>query len=128
LGIIEGDDLIGQMELDLKQAFPDMKGFSRRNLIYMRRMYKFFHNDEFVPQAVAQIPWGHIRLILDKMKDTQEAYFYVNKTIENNWSRAVLEHQIDIVRKLNYSLAIKHGRYSRGTPPVICVSGVCEVV
>lgn len=91
-----GEDLIGQIEMDLKRAFPDSTGFSRRNLNYMRKFYNFFGSNEKVPQAVAQIPWGHIRLILDKIKDYAEAEFYVQKTIENSWSRVLLDHQIDL--------------------------------
>ena len=91
-----GDDLIGQIEKDLKKAFPEMTGFSRRNLIYMRKFFEFFGEDKFVPQAVAQIPWGHIRLILDKIKGKPEAVFYTQKTIENSWSRVILEHQIEL--------------------------------
>lgn len=89
-----GDNLIGQLEKDLRRFFPDMTGFSRRNLIYMKRFYEFFENKSFVPQPVAQIPWGHIRLILDKIKNIEKAYFYINKTIEHNWSRTILDHQI----------------------------------
>lgn len=91
-----GDDLIGQIEIDLKIAFPGMKGFSRRNLNYMRNLYTFFGGREKVPQLVARIPWGHIRLILDKIENRKEAEFYIQKTIENSWSRVVLEHQISL--------------------------------
>lgn len=90
-----GDNLIGQVELDLKKEFPEMTGFSRTNLFYMRKMYLFFGESEKVPQVVAQIPWGHIRLLLDKIKDLKEAQFYIQKTIENTWSRVILEHQIE---------------------------------
>lgn len=76
-----GEDLIGQIEIDLKTAFSDLSGFSRRNLNYMRALYGFFGEEIKVPQLVAQIPWGHIRLILDKIKDIKEAEFYVQKTI-----------------------------------------------
>jgi predicted nuclease of restriction endonuclease-like (RecB) superfamily len=89
-----GDNLIGQMEKGLKQAFPEMSGFSRRNLIYMRKFYQFIGENEKVPQLVAQIPWGHIRLILDKIRDLDEAIFYIQETIANTWSRAMLDHQI----------------------------------
>jgi predicted nuclease of restriction endonuclease-like (RecB) superfamily len=91
-----GEDLIGQLEVDLRRAFPASTGFSRRNLNYMRKFYNFFGSNEKVPQTVAQIPWGHIRLILDKIKDYVEAEFYVQKTIENSWSRVILDHQIDL--------------------------------
>ena len=91
-----GDDLIGQIEKDLKLEFPDMKGFSKRNLIYMKNSYLFFRDDEKVQQLVAQIPWGHIILLLTKIKDKNEALFYINETISNNWSRVILEHQIEL--------------------------------
>jgi len=91
-----GEDLIGQIEMDLKTAFPDLSGFSRRNLNYMRKFYNFFGSDEKVQQLVAQIPWGHIMLIMGSIKDLNEAKFYVRKTIENSWSRVILDHQIDL--------------------------------
>lgn len=53
-----GDDLIGQIEVDLKLAFPEMGGFSRRNLNYMKDLYSLTESDKNVPQLVAQIPWG----------------------------------------------------------------------
>ena len=91
-----GDDLIGQLENDLKEAFPDMTGFSRSNLFYMKKFFIFFEKKEKVPQLVGQIPWGHIRLILDKIKAKPEASFYIQQTIENSWSRVILEHQIEL--------------------------------
>jgi predicted nuclease of restriction endonuclease-like (RecB) superfamily len=91
-----GDNLIGQIEIDLKKEFPDITGFTRRNLLYMRKMHLFFGEVEKVPQAVAQIPWGHIRVILDKLQDLDEATFYIQETINNSWSRVILEHQIEL--------------------------------
>ena len=73
-----------------------MKGFSRRNLYRMKQFYAFYADrDEFVPQLVAQIPWGHNDLIIQKIKEKEKALWYVRKTIENGWSRNVLAHQID---------------------------------
>ena len=46
-------------------------------------------------QAVAQIPWGHNTVLLDKISDDAERVWYINKTVENNWSRNVLVHQIE---------------------------------
>ncbi len=56
-----GDDLIGQIEFDLKTSFPDLSGFSRTKLFYMKNFFQFFGKQEIVPQAVGQIPWGHIQ-------------------------------------------------------------------
>jgi predicted nuclease of restriction endonuclease-like (RecB) superfamily len=85
----------------LLDEFPGMKGFSSRNLKLMRQWVSFWTPigkqavSQFVQQLVAQIPWGHNQLIMNRIKNHDEALFYVRKTIENNWSRAVLTHQIE---------------------------------
>ncbi len=91
-----GDGLLVQMSKDLQEGFPDMKGFSLRNLKYMRQWYQFWAEGSAIgQQLVAQIPWGHNLLIVSRSKNHEEALFYVQKTIANNWSRAVLTHQIE---------------------------------
>ena len=107
-----GDGFLLRMSQDLQAELPNTKGFSLRNLKYMRQWFSFWspvgqqvvastqkenstHSSAFVQQLVAQIPWGHNLLILRKIKKREEALFYVQKTIENHWSRSVLEHQID---------------------------------
>jgi len=86
-----------------------MKGFSLRNLHYMRQWYQFWSgtnsivqqaaaqldNALYVQQLVSQIPWWHNVIIISKIKDQGEALFYVQQTIQNNWSRAVLTHHIE---------------------------------
>ncbi len=89
-----GEKLIEQISKDLKKEFPDMKGFSTRNIKYIRNFYAFYNNSEIRQQLVAQIPWGHNILIYSKSKNIQEATFYIQQTIENNWSRDVLALQI----------------------------------
>ena len=83
----------------MKKAFPDQKGFSRSNLFAMKKWFEFYSSDnqdiEFVQQVVGQIPWGHNIAIISKATTVEEALFYSNKTIENNWSRSVLVHQIE---------------------------------
>jgi len=90
-----GINLIGQIEKDLRKEFPNVKGFSRRNLFYMRKFYLFFKTEN-VPQVVAQLPWNQIRLILDKIKNKEEALFYIQESINNLWSKVLLEHQIEL--------------------------------
>jgi predicted nuclease of restriction endonuclease-like (RecB) superfamily len=90
-----GAKVIEQLAKDLQQEFPDMKGFSSRNLKYMRAFAEAYPNEQIVQQAVAQIPWGHNVRILDKVKSTQERLWYVQSTFEYGWSRNVLEHQIE---------------------------------
>ena len=129
-----GSGFIDQLSKDLKAEFPDMGGFSGKNLRYCKSFYQFYTNNSIWQQAVAKlkrtpalkkkrlsskntkqeativiheqavrkiqeslfnIPWGHHILILQKIRNESEALFYVTQTIENNWSRAVLEMQIE---------------------------------
>ncbi len=91
-----GDAVIEQIAKDLSREFQNMKGFSRANLYRMTRFYAFYANqEEFVAQAVRQIPWGHNIIIFQQIKDHSKALWYVRKTVENGWSRNVLAHQID---------------------------------
>ncbi len=90
-----GDAILEQLSTDLRLSFPNIKGFSRRNLYAIRQWYLFYNpSAEFVPQSVAQIPWGHNRLIISKIKNVEEALFYCNATLQNGWNREQLEIQI----------------------------------
>ncbi len=90
-----GAKIIDRISVDLKHEFPNLKGFSRRNIYAMRQWYLFYSQKfESVPQVVAQIPWGHNRLIISKTQDINEALFYVHEIISNSWSRDTLEIQI----------------------------------
>lgn len=130
---------IDQLASDIKSEFPDLSGFSKRNLFDIRRFYLFYNSisvqqvaalklenltksyksddhlsGEFsvrqvvalkestdnqiiipVQQVVARIPWGHHLLILNKVKDPEQALFYIQQTIEYNWTRAILTLQIE---------------------------------
>jgi predicted nuclease of restriction endonuclease-like (RecB) superfamily len=90
-----GSKVVEELAKDLKAEFPDMKGFSVRNLKYMRAFAENYKDLSFVQQAVAQIPWGHNCIILDKIKDKQEREFYISESIKNGWSRNVMVHQIE---------------------------------
>lgn len=90
-----GAKVIERLAYDLRTAFPDMKGFSPRNLKYMRAFAEAWPELEFVQQAVAQIPWGHNLVLLDRLSTEHERRWYVAKTIEHNWSRNVLNIQIE---------------------------------
>lgn len=89
-----GAKIIDQLSADLRREFPEMKGFSPRNLKYMRAFAEAWPDEQFVQQAVAQIPWGHNVRILDKLNTTEERQWYVQQTSENGWSRDVLLHHI----------------------------------
>jgi predicted nuclease of restriction endonuclease-like (RecB) superfamily len=83
-----------RLSKDLRREFPEMKGFSRTNLLYMRAFAEVYEDEQFVQQVVGQIPWGHNVRILDSVKDPKEREFYIRETIANGWSRNVLALQI----------------------------------
>jgi predicted nuclease of restriction endonuclease-like (RecB) superfamily len=91
-----GAAVVDQMASDLHASYPQMKGFSRSSLFAMRQMVSFFSPQyEFVPQPVGQMPWGHVRTLLTKVKTVDIALLYAEHCIENGWSRSVLVWQIE---------------------------------
>ena len=90
-----GAKIIDKLSQDLKKGFPQIKGFSTRNLKYMRALALAYKDFEFVQQLAAQIPWFHNCMLLDKGKKHDERIFYIKKTIQNGWSRNILVHQIE---------------------------------
>lgn len=126
--LFEGrNNYVEQLAKDFKAEFPDIKGFSKRNIFYFRKFYLFYagssvqqpaalkedYNEkarmqqfaalDFEPtvqqavglNSILGVPWGHHMLILDKGKSVEEALFYLQQTIEHNWSRAILSLQIE---------------------------------
>ena len=123
-----GDGWLKELSRELMTEFPDMKGFSHRNLQYIRQWYLFYTQENtIVQQVVAQledvnvqqhvakldddmrqqhvaqisedvffsVPWGHHLYIISQCKDVSRAVFYLKKTVENGWSRAVLLNYLD---------------------------------
>ena len=152
-----GSGFIEQLSKDLREEFPEMTGFSKDNLLMMRRFYLFYqsyinqsleivaqsvqqlekNNSELIAQVVQQIhapviqhnttneqlisqftlvPWGHHTMLLRKVKEINQALFYINKTIENSWSRAVLEYQIEIDLYSRQGKAITNFNLTLPTP------------
>lgn len=89
-----GAKVVERLSKDLRREFPEMKGFSPRNLKYMRAFAEGYEDEQFVQQLAAQIPWFHNCILLDRVKDPKEREFYVRETIANGWSRNVLALQI----------------------------------
>lgn len=119
-----GSKFLEQLSRDLRTEFPDMQGFSERNLKYCRQFYQFYFpsigqqvvaqleqanqtndihqivnpvdfNNLFRQLPVAQIPWGHNILIFSKSRSVDEAEFYAEQTLQNGWSRNILSQQIN---------------------------------
>ena len=90
-----GAKVIERLAHDLLAAFPDMKGFSPRNLKYMRAFAGAWPDAEFVQQAAAQLPWFHLCTLLDKLKTREERDWYLAQAVKHNWSRNILGMQIE---------------------------------
>ena len=100
-----GKGVMNQLSLDLRATFPGQDGFSVTNLKYMKRWYLFYNQenvirhqagDEFeMPENFVQIPWKHHVCIFTKSKNMDEALFYINRTVEGNWSRRMLEDNME---------------------------------
>jgi predicted nuclease of restriction endonuclease-like (RecB) superfamily len=90
-----GAKVINKLAKDLQKAFPEMKGFSRTNLLYMRAFAEAYPDEQIVQQAAGQIPWFHNCVLLDKVKNSTERLWYINQTIQYGWSRSILTHQIE---------------------------------
>lgn len=90
-----GNKFIDKLSCELKIDFPNFKGYSSRNLKYMKTFYLEYKNDKLVQQLVAQVPWGHNLLLMQKIKDKNMRLIYIKATIENGWSRSVLNFQIE---------------------------------
>lgn len=90
-----GAKVIERLAHDLRAAFPEMKGFSPRNLRYMRAFAQAWPDAEFVQEVLAQLPWYHQLALLDKLSSVESRRWYAAKAIEHNWSRNVLVIQIE---------------------------------
>ena len=106
-----GDSFFKNLSRDMQNELPGVRGFSEKNLYYMKLMYllyrelfekfpqdvgKINNHDLFNPNDLFSISWSHHRHIIDKCKkDTNKALFYGRKTLENNWSRSVLLNFLD---------------------------------
>lgn len=90
-----GAKVIERLAKDLKSEFPDMKGFSRSNLLYMRAFAEAYPDEQIVQQVVGQIPWGHNITLLEKLKCPKERLWYAKTTVTHGWSRNILAMQIE---------------------------------
>lgn len=90
-----GAHFLEQFSHDMRQTFPEMQGFSVRNLQRMKQFAIFYPELSITTQAVSQLPWGHITRLMQMVKDDVERAWYASQVIKNGWSRAMLEMQVE---------------------------------
>lgn len=91
-----GTKVVERMSNDLKTEFPDMKGWSRSNLMYMRQFAESWTRKEIVQAPLGQLPWYHHIALLENLKSRGDRIAYAALAIENGWSRNVMVHQIEL--------------------------------
>jgi predicted nuclease of restriction endonuclease-like (RecB) superfamily len=90
-----GSKVIDRIAKDLRQEFPEMKGFSPRNLHYMRAFAEAYDDESMLQQVVANLPWGHNVRLMEAVKDPEERLWYARQVIVHGWSRNTLMVHID---------------------------------
>src|SRR5207302_530813 len=103
-----GNAVIDRLGADLQKAFPGLSGFSRTNIYRMRAFHMAYRDaGAIVPQPVGQLdqgslplpltelPWGHNVILIEKLKDTAQRFWYAQQTVHHGWSRSILVHQIE---------------------------------
>jgi len=90
-----GGKVIERLAKDLKREFPDMTGFSKTNLKYMRAFAEAYSEEEIGQRSVDQLPWRHNIALFTKLKDQEARFWYAQKALENGWSRDILVMQIE---------------------------------
>lgn len=113
-----GNKFVDNLAIDLKNEFPNIQGFSSRNLRNMRKFYDAYSDFEFVQSMTAQITWTHNVLLLDKIKDAQIRKWYINETVTNGWSVKMLEMQIESKLYERQAVAQKISNFKNTLPDI----------
>lgn len=107
-----GNKFLDKLAFELKNTYPNQKGFSIRNLKYMKTFYSEYHDDlEFVHLG-AQLPWKHNVSLIEKVKDKSVRKWYMEKCIEEGWSKSILIYQIDTNLYKRQIKNIKHNNFN----------------
>ena len=102
-----GTKVVDRLSADLRTSFPNQRGYSTRSLQYMQHLAKAWP-EPIAPQAVAQLPWGHIRTLLDALDDRPTRDFYAALAVQHGWSRNVLVHHIEAKLHLRQGVALNN--------------------
>ncbi|MDH6110853.1 putative nuclease of restriction endonuclease-like (RecB) superfamily [Kitasatospora sp. MAP12-15] len=100
-----GAKVVEQLSVDLRTNLPGQRGYSRRSLIYMQKTAASWP-EGIERQAVSQLPWGHVMILLDSLKDRPTRDFYARQAVQNGWSRNVLVHHIETGLHLRQGMAL----------------------
>lgn len=103
-----GKKFVEVLSRSLKIEFPEIIGFSERNLWRMKSFYERYKEFSILPPSVAELPWTHNYILLEKIKNNEERLWYAEECLKNGWSKTVLLHQIELKlysrKKLSYKM------------------------
>jgi len=111
-----GNRFVENLARDIKLEFPNAKGYSVRNLRYMRRFAEFFNDFENLQVPLADLTWYHNQALMDKIADKEKYLWYAGKTLKNGWTRDVLAHQIEIKLYERQAIAEKTDNFKQNLP------------
>ncbi|MBW0253992.1 hypothetical protein J5O08_07975 [Cellulomonas sp. PS-H5] len=111
-----GSRVVERLAADLEREFPEQRGWSRANLFYMRRAAKAWPTEPDVQQAVGRLPWGHVTVLLDRLKTRDDRDWYAARAVDEGWSRSVQLHHIAVGLRSSWPTT----RASRRTPGPRC--------
>lgn len=113
-----GNKFIDNLSIDLKLEFPNIKGFSIRNLKYMRKIAEEYPDFKFVQEVLAQITWYHNVILMDKVKNIEVRNWYIEETVKNGWSSNILKMQIDSKLYERQAVSKKINNFQKTLPDV----------
>jgi predicted nuclease of restriction endonuclease-like (RecB) superfamily len=111
-----GSGFIENLARDIKLDFPGAKGYSVRNLRYMKKFAQIFEDIENLQVPLADLTWYHHQALMDKTADAEHYLWYAAKTVENGWSRPILVHQIEYKLYERQALTEKATNFERTLP------------
>ena len=111
-----GNGFIKNLAMEIKLEFPNLDGFGDRNLRNMKLFYQEYQDDEIWQQLVAKLPWGQNMLLIQKLKDKKIRMIYAKATIENGWSRSILDYQIQT--QYHKRIGNSFNNFSTSLPPL----------
>ena len=109
---IWGNKFLDKLAFELKITYPSQKGFSIRNLKYMKTFYSEYKDDSEFVQLVAQLPWTHNIVLIEKIKNKSIRRWYIERCIEESWSKNILIYQIDTNLYKRQIKTIKHNNFN----------------
>ncbi len=107
-----GSSFVENLAKDIKSEFPNSKGYSVRNLRYMRKFAEIFEDIQYLQVPLADLTWYHLQTLMDKTSDNTEYIWYAGKVLENGWSRNILLHQIETRLYQRQAIAEKTDNFS----------------